>query len=205
MLLLHGECGRNANFMQENMQLDFLTEHIQDQICFCDLSCYVRTPQNEEVVLGTFNEDPTPSIHAVARMVDVSRSTIQRIIRDNRQHAYHYRHVQNLMSENYPARVNFCTWLLQKCDENPRFVYKVLFTNEPSFSRGGTFNAHNYHIWAKENPHAITVRSFQRRFSVEPFELPAKVTGEIYANFLEEDLPEPLDNVLLAQIINMWF
>ncbi|RZC40113.1 DDE 3 domain containing protein, partial [Asbolus verrucosus] len=58
-----------------------------------------------------------------------------------------------------------------------RGSYRILFTDESYFSRGGTFNAHNYHIWAEENPHAITVRSFQRRFSVN-------LWGGILGNFL---------------------
>ncbi|RZB94451.1 hypothetical protein BDFB_014550, partial [Asbolus verrucosus] len=114
--------------LQENMQLDFLIEHIQDQMCFCDLSVERRTmgslkptkkvllrlnamheptPQNKEVEPEAFNEDPTTNIRVVAHMVDGSRSIIQMIMRDNRQHAYHYKRVQNLMPEDYPAKVNF--------------------------------------------------------------------------------------------------
>ncbi|RZC32210.1 hypothetical protein BDFB_014746 [Asbolus verrucosus] len=83
-------------------------------------------------------------------MVNVSRSTIQRIMRDNRQHAFHYKRVQNLLPEDYPARINLCTCFLQKCGENPRFVYKVLFTNESYFSRGGTSTRTIIISWRKK-------------------------------------------------------
>jgi hypothetical protein len=40
----------------------------------------------------------------------------------------------------------------------------ILFTDEWFFSRNGTFNIHNYHVWADENPRVIHVNAFQHRF-----------------------------------------
>ncbi|RZC42717.1 hypothetical protein BDFB_014724, partial [Asbolus verrucosus] len=94
---------------------------------------HARTRQNEEFILGAFNEDPTTSIRAVGCIIDVSRSTIQRIMWDNRQHAYHYKRVQNLIPENYPAKVTFCAWLLQKCDENPDLYTKFYSPTSHAF------------------------------------------------------------------------
>jgi hypothetical protein len=74
--------------------------------------------------------------------------------------------VQNLIPEDHEARINFCTWLLQQHDADPNFVNNILFTDESLFSREGTFNYHNYHIWAEENPHAKHVRRFQHRFTI---------------------------------------
>ncbi|RZC36252.1 hypothetical protein BDFB_014539 [Asbolus verrucosus] len=62
--------------------------------------------------------------------MNLSRSTIQRILKDNRQHAYHYTRVQNLMPQDYPARLNFCRWLLQQVDNNENFVMNIMFTDE---------------------------------------------------------------------------
>jgi hypothetical protein len=59
-----------------------------------------RTPQNEEAVLQAFEEDGTLSIRSVASMFDISKSTTQRILKDNRQHAYHYTRVQDLLHFN---------------------------------------------------------------------------------------------------------
>jgi hypothetical protein len=114
-----------------------------------------RTPSKEEAVLQTFEEDGTLSIRRVASMFDISKSTTQRILKDNRQHAYHYTRVQNLLPEDLPLRVQFCEWLLQQHEANPNFVKTILFTDECFFSRNGTFNIHNYHVWVDENPHAI--------------------------------------------------
>jgi hypothetical protein len=101
-------------------------------------------------------------------MFDILKSTTQRILKDNnRQHAYHYTRVQNLLPEDLPLRVQFCEWLLQQHEANPNFVKSILFTDECFFSRNGTFNIHNYHVWVDENPHhAIHVNAFQHRFSI---------------------------------------
>jgi hypothetical protein len=40
---------------------------------------------------------------------------------------------------------------------------------------------------------------------IGPFELPARVNGEIYSNFLSQDLPEILENVSLEERRVMWF
>jgi hypothetical protein len=84
----------------------------------------------------------------------------------NRQHAYHYTRVQNLLPEGLLLRVQFCEWLLQQHEANPNFVKIILFTDECLFSRNGTFNIHNYHVWVDENPHAIHVNAFQHRLSI---------------------------------------
>jgi chromosome condensin MukBEF complex kleisin-like MukF subunit len=62
------------------------------------------------------------SIRSVASMFDISKSTTQRILKDNRQHAYHTR-VQNLLPEDLPLRVQFCEWLLQQQLCKKYFIY----------------------------------------------------------------------------------
>jgi hypothetical protein len=117
-------------------------------------------------VLETFNEDGTRSIRNVANTMGLTKSTVQRILRDNRMHAYHYTKVQHLLPEDYAPRVEFCTWLLEQHAENPFFLKNILFTDESYFSRQGTFNSHNFHVWATENLHEVFIRGFQNRFSI---------------------------------------
>jgi hypothetical protein len=87
-------------------------------------------------------------------MFDISKNSTQRILKDNRQHAYHYTRVQNLLPEDLPLRVQFCEWLLQQHEANPNLN---VFSQETE---------HNYHVWADENPRAIHVNAFQHRFNI---------------------------------------
>lgn len=72
--------------------------------------------------------------------------TVQRILKEHRLHAYHFVKVQNLLPENYGCRVNFCTWLLAKEEEQPGFSHSILFTDESCFTCEDSFNVHNSHI-----------------------------------------------------------
>jgi len=77
----------------------------------------------------------------------------------------------------------------------------------------GFFNSHNSHIWDEENPYATFVNHHQHQFSVNvwagivgdcligPYLLPPRLNAHVYEIFLEEVLPELLDeHVPLAQI-----
>jgi hypothetical protein len=50
----------------------------------------VRMVENEEIVLNTFEENPTTSQRAVSRQMVMSWSSVQRILKENSMHAYHF-------------------------------------------------------------------------------------------------------------------
>ncbi|EFA11692.1 hypothetical protein TcasGA2_TC005051 [Tribolium castaneum] len=125
-----------------------------------------RTPEIEEQMMEAFFQDPTTSIRTVSSLHGVSRNSIQRILKENRQHPYHYRRVQHLHPQDYAARVEFCQWLLRQHAENQNFVKTIMFTDESTFTREGVFNIHNNHFWADQNPHVIRPNSFQYKFSI---------------------------------------
>lgn len=112
------------------------------------------------------NEDPSTSIRELSRRFEVSKSSIQRILIENKMHPYHFTRVQNLLPQDYGNRLNFCEWLLAQEENQPGFVRTILFTDESCFTREGVFNIHNSHIWSNENPNEYIVRSYQRRFSI---------------------------------------
>ncbi|GFX14633.1 uncharacterized protein TNCV_4016311 [Trichonephila clavipes] len=68
-------------------------------------------------------------------------------------------------------------------------------------------NFHNLHTWADENPHAIRPHGAQRKCSINvwagivgdcllgPYILPKRLNGSVYLTFLQEVLPEMLNDV----------
>ncbi|RZC32211.1 hypothetical protein BDFB_015148, partial [Asbolus verrucosus] len=76
---------------------------------------------------------------------------------------------------------------------------------------------HNVHVWADANPHAYRQQNFQAEFSInlwaglvehnfiEPFELPHRLNGNSYYEFLSCDLPGLLENVPLQLRRDIWF
>ena len=96
-------------------------------------------------------------------------------------------------------------------------IVTTCFTDEEQFNRDGVNNTHNSHVWGNENPHATVERNFQNNFSVilwcavlndqlvGPFILVGRVTGEAYFRFLQEELPQLLEDVPLDKRSRMYF
>lgn len=170
-----------------------------------------------EIILDEIRRDSATSTRTMARRTNIPRSSIQAILREEQMHAFHIQRVQALQPNDYALRVEFCQTMLRKERENPGFFNTILWTDESRFEKTGIFNIHNYHVWAVENPHAVRPSTFQHRYSVNmwsgilngeligPFELPSRLNGDVYKNFLENDLPMLLLDVNLALRRSMIF
>ena len=81
------------------------------------------------------------------------------------------------------------------------FLSHVLFSDEANFGNTGNVNRHNMHYWANENPRWIRTVPFQHPLSVncwcsivgdhiiDPYIFGGRLTGQVYANFLQNVLP----------------
>lgn len=125
-----------------------------------------RNPRNEERILDFVNQNPEEGIRGMARQLNLSYGTVQRTLKAERLHAFHYTKVQDLKRTDYRKRVTFCRWILRVNRRNPNLLRRILFTDESHFGRCGTWNSHNSHYWSSENPHLTTPRSFQERFTI---------------------------------------
>jgi hypothetical protein len=142
-----------------------------------------RTVENEEAILNAVEEDGTRSIGEITRPLGIS--SISRVLKNNR---HHYICVHHLQSEDYPARREFCTWLVNQEMLEPNFVSPILFSNESNFGRQGCYNAHDWHISAEENPRAFC----SWRFSVN-----------LWAGLLEDRMvPMSTESINLDNVIH---
>lgn len=170
-----------------------------------------------EAILDVVAAQPSTSTRTVARQVDTSQSMTWRVLKDEHLHPFHVQRVQKLSPGDYPNRIEFARWFLQQNALNPHFGRTVLFTDECTFTREGTFNTHNAHVWADVNPHATYPHAHQRRFSINvwagilgdhligPYLLPERLNGKTYLTFLQHVLPDLL-NVVPPRIRRvMWF
>lgn len=112
----------------------------------------VRDEDTEVDVIAYFNANPQSSIRAFATVSGISRSTIHRILSSVKFHPFHCHIHQSLHGNDFQRRLDFCNWLLNQLSENPKFLSKILFTDEATFSRDGCVNLHNAHYWAEINP-----------------------------------------------------
>ncbi|KAJ4438245.1 hypothetical protein ANN_14184 [Periplaneta americana] len=94
---------------------------------------------------------------------------------------------------------------------------QVKLKNEATFTRDRIQNFHNQHVWADTNPNATIESSHQQRFSInnwagivgdcllDPYVLPNRLTGQNYTNFLQNTLPDYLEDMPLASRQQLFF
>jgi hypothetical protein len=123
MLLIYGECGLNArategmyaqrfsnrNHPNHKVILNAIARTIETghilpitKVTGGALRT-VRSVENEEAILGAF-EEGTESIREVAQELNISKTSVHRVMKTERRHPYHYTRVQHLQPEDYPAR-----------------------------------------------------------------------------------------------------
>lgn len=178
-----------------------------------------RRPANEEdMILEYFDEHPTSSTRGAAAALGIdNHMVVFNALHRNNHHPFRYQRVQGLNPADFQPRVNFCDWLLQQSNQQRNFTSFILFTDEATFSKEGIFNHHNLHEWALENPHNVRQHGFQDRFAVNvwsgivgnhligPYLLPERLTGDVYSAFLQETLPQLLQNVPNHILRQLWF
>lgn len=177
----------------------------------------VRDVEFEDIVLQQFEEYPMASTREVARNLGSSKSTVWRVLKEEKLYPYRPQKVQSLKPQDYPRRVNLARWFLEKDLQNPLFLEKVLFTDEASFNKDGIFNNRTTHVWAAENPHQVFVRGHQEQFSINvwagiignhlvgPYILPNRLDSRTYLVFLRDILPELLEAIPLNVRDEMWY
>jgi len=109
-------------------------------------------------------------------------------------------------------RLEFCHWL----HNNRHLLPLILFTDEATFTRNGINNTRNSHRWSHDNPHGTVDTNYQRRFSINVWcvmidmltgliILDDRMAGQNYLDFLQNGLPEQLQNAHLATRTAMYF
>jgi hypothetical protein len=139
---------------------------------------------------------------SVAREVGISQTSFCRILRENKFHSYHVQLVQEFKETDFERRLDFCHFIRTQMQVDNNFIKKILFSGEAKFSNNGSFNKHNCHYYAQENPLWIRETHFQRIVSVNVW---CGIFGDNWTFFL----PRKFDgwNLLkfLAKHICLWF
>lgn len=167
----------------------------------------MHDPDDVDLVREEVSRDSSVSVRTIERRIGIPKSQVHRILRQEGFYAYHLQRVQQLKPADYPKRVAFCQEMLRRHAEDENFFNNILWTDESHFKRCGIFNTHNYHSWSIGNPHLTRESNFQEQFSVNlwsgilngqligPFELPDRLNGEAYLEFLRNDLHVLLEDV----------
>lgn len=174
------------------------------------------TVDNEYKVMISIVEDPNVSTRQLSNQLDISNTTIRRIIKKNKYHPYHIQLHQELLPRDFARREEYCRWLINKINTERNFLNKVLFSDEATFHKNGCVNRHNFHYYSDHNEHLFRTTS-QYRWSLNvwagiigdyvigPYFFDGTVNGAAFLNFLELDFRNLLQNVPQNYRNGMWF
>lgn len=173
-----------------------------------------RVENDEDIlVLAYFRAHPRNSLREAAVDLDINRNKIFSILKHHKMNAYKIKTVHGLIPGDTDRRIRFCNWLINSQNLLPL----ILWSDESHFNNNGISNRKNDHFWDTENPRQIRECRFQQRFSINvwlgilgdtiigPYFYQGTLNGERYANFLQTQFEDYLDDIPLQMRRDMWF
>lgn len=109
----------------------------------------------ENDIVTAVGDDPRTSQRELARQINISVSTVNKVIKKHGFKAYKIKLLQELHDEDHLSRIEFCTAILQKCDQIHNFYRRICFSDEASFSLNGSVNRHNCFYYSRTNEHVF--------------------------------------------------
>lgn len=168
-------------------------------------------------VLDYFQNNPTASTRRASLELETSHMFVWRTLQADNQHPYHLRAVQDLLPGDFRRRMDFCRWFLQMNEADHHFQSKVLWTDEATFTRSGSSNSRNTHVWAHENPYEVRTSHYQHQFSVnvwlgvvgdvllEPIILPPRLNAEAFHGILQNEVLPQLNQIPVQRRQQIWW
>jgi len=114
-----------------------------------------RTVATEEMQLHiaqSFVENPHLSLRRASDEHDVSHETVRKVLKSIKFHPYKIHLVQELNEDDPDRRIEFCETMMNKIDEDPPFLYNIVFSDKATFTLKGKVNRHNCRYWSDTNP-----------------------------------------------------
>lgn len=162
-------------------------------------------------------ENSLVSSREIATEIDTSQSSVNRITLKHKFHPYHLQLHQELYGDDFQNRICFSELMLELMNNDCGFLNNILFSDEATFRSNASVNLHNLHYYSTTNPHWMRTINHQNRWSLNvwggicgnkvigPYFFDNVLTGIIYYEFLQNDLPILLENMDLNTRRNMWF
>lgn len=233
MILIYGECHRNARASKRLYVQRYPGRPAPSDKLFTKLANNLkeigsfskkrtvfgpRIARNEDHaadVMGRVIVDPNISIRQIAQETDISYTSIQRILKENKFHAYKIHLHQSLLPGDYERRLIFTAWIDTAREDG--ILNNIMWSDESRFHNNGTVNRHNCHYWSQENPHWIRETNFQYIWGINvwcgilngqiigPKFYEGTLNSQRYLQFIREELGEYLENVPLETRREMYF
>ncbi|GBP11275.1 hypothetical protein EVAR_92817_1 [Eumeta japonica] len=138
MHLIYGECRCNASDFERHPNLERYPDHCVFIIVHRSLTEGGHFPNRiqaggtpsfpyEEGVLQEVADDLSTSVRGIEERTGIPKSTAHRILQRAEMHPFpSIQRVQCLLPRDYPERILFCGTMLQRHNQNPQFIQKIL-------------------------------------------------------------------------------
>jgi hypothetical protein len=169
-------------------------------------------------VLAYIRANPRSSIRHVAREINISYGSVQKILKKHKMHPFKMNLVQHLRATDFTRRLEFIAWFSAvQFHDDPSIVSHILWTDESKFTNNGIMNKQNNRYWDNTNPHWSRETNFQTVWEINvwcglvggkllgPYFYDGILNGRRYLNFLTNELPILLDDVPLDAREHMFF
>lgn len=177
----------------------------------------VCTEDRQLDVLLSVIEDPRKSTQEVFEYTQVKKTSVKRILKKNKYHAYRPKFVCTFQERDYDLRFDFSTWIQGEIEERRDFHRHIIFSDESTFTTNGVVSSQNCRWWSQENPNFVIANrnQYYKKTNVwcgilndkliGPFFFRDNLTGNNYLNFLQNELGNFIDNLPLEERRNLWF
>ncbi|KAJ8945208.1 hypothetical protein NQ318_009853 [Aromia moschata] len=108
--------------------------------------------QKLDVIL-MLEENPHTWSRQTASALNISHSSILRVLTENQMHPYKLVPTNELAEDDFDRRILFCEQMMQMIDDNTLQIENVLFSDESTFTLHGHVNRQHCRSWSRENPH----------------------------------------------------
>ncbi|CAF0981669.1 unnamed protein product [Rotaria sp. Silwood1] len=165
----------------------------------------INTEENIELTSESFLLNPKTSQRRAVRDLHISRSSLQRIMKDLNLKPYKPRLLQSLNEDDPDRRLEFCEWILDSTEKDPTLLDQIWWTDEAIFKINGRINGHNCVYWSDANPHFIIEQELNvpqvivwggiwSNGVVGPFFFEDNVTSETYLHMLKDNIIPQLED-----------
>lgn len=176
------------------------------------------TDDNKLNILLSLEENPKMSITERKQNLpeDVSKSSIHRILKQEKIKPYKLMYTQELLEDDPDRRIEFSEVIMNKINDYPDFKNKILFSDESTFCLNGQVNRHNCRLWSRTNPHWMEELHTQHPQKINvwagilnntiigPFFIDGNLTSQKYLQLLRRNVVPKLQE-LNIDIHQIWF
>lgn len=155
----------------------------------------VLTEENTIFVCQSVIEQNRTSTRRLSAELDISQTSIMRILKSNKFKSFIPRKVHQLISPDNESRLDFCNNMFSLYDTDRHLLSKIIWTDESIFKLSDTENRANTVYWSLSNPHIRVEHQLNQpglmvwagvcsQGVIGPYFFPNTVTGESYLDML---------------------